>query len=415
MVGHLQEWWRLSTTSSGRVLLASFTLAFASSFGQTHFIGVFGPSLQAEFQIGRIEWTVIYMVGTLLSAALLMWTGTLMDRIALRTYALMVVAALILATGLVALVSTVAGLVVAIFFLRHAGQGLASHVGPVAVARHFSKNRGKAVAFVCCGFSVGEAFLPFLAVLAIAAYGWRATYGGIAVILILLLIPLIAWLLRDQRQVAGDPVARTSDPIAAPAAASIRAWTLRQVLGSTQFYLTLPAVTAPSMIVTALFFHQLEVADSKAWQASWITANYWVFAAGTVVAMFSSGQFIDRYSARRVLPIFLVPMGLGLIIVWQLANPLWAIPYLLFLGITSGIGYTAITSLLTEIYGPTNLGSIRALVETLSVFFSAIGPLIMALLMSAGLSVETICAVASLYVGLATIMLMRGLRLRQHS
>ena len=71
----------------------------------------------------------------------------------------------------------------AVFLLRQTGQGLASHTGTTATARHSGAHRGKAVALVSLGFAAGETALPLLAVLAVAAVGWRAAYGGAALVL----------------------------------------------------------------------------------------------------------------------------------------------------------------------------------------------------------------------------------------
>ena len=67
-----------------------FITAFGSSFGQTFFIGVLSPTIQTEFSLSHTEWGSIYLLGTLASALVLPWTGKQIDRIALRTYALLV-------------------------------------------------------------------------------------------------------------------------------------------------------------------------------------------------------------------------------------------------------------------------------------------------------------------------------------
>ena len=72
-------------------------MAFSSSFGQTYFIGVFGPELRAEFDLTHTAWGAIYMTGTLCSALVLPFTGKLIDRIDLRAYAGVVSVALALA------------------------------------------------------------------------------------------------------------------------------------------------------------------------------------------------------------------------------------------------------------------------------------------------------------------------------
>ncbi|MEE9210542.1 MAG: MFS transporter, partial [Kiloniellales bacterium] len=131
---------------------------------------------------------------------------------------------------------------------------------------------------------------------------------------------------------------------------------------------------------------------------------------GTVLASLAAGPLIDRITAVRVLPGFLAPMALGLLVIWGFERAVWALPYLFLLGLTSGIVFTAVTALWAEIYGVRHLGAIRSLVVSLSVLSSALGPLVMGALMDAGVSVETICGLFALYCVGATGLQMLGLR-----
>ena len=106
-----------------RFLAFGLIMTFGSCFGQTHFIGVFGPSIQAEFGLSHASWGTIYMVGTLMSAALLPFTGRWIDRIALRRYALLVCFALALACLVAAFAPSAWFLVIVVFLLRQTGPG----------------------------------------------------------------------------------------------------------------------------------------------------------------------------------------------------------------------------------------------------------------------------------------------------
>ena len=75
-------------STNRRLLGFGFVTALYSSFGQTYFIGIIGPHIQLEFGLSHTLWGMIYMIGTLGSAALLPWTGGLIDRFALRRYTL---------------------------------------------------------------------------------------------------------------------------------------------------------------------------------------------------------------------------------------------------------------------------------------------------------------------------------------
>ena len=171
----------------------------------------------------------------------------------------------------------------------------------------------------------------------------------------------------------------------------------------------LPAVLAPAFVSTALFFHNLEIAAVKGWSAAWMTGNYWIYAGGSILASLASGPLIDRITAARVLPAFLLPIVLGLLIVWAFDARFWVLPYLLLVGLTSGVGNTAVTSLWAEVYGVRHLGAIRSLAVSLMVFSSALGPLAMGALMDWDMSVESICVLMALYCVAATGLMLFAL------
>jgi MFS family permease len=370
-----------------------------------------------EFSLSHTSWSAIYMAGTLLSAAVLNWTGSQIDRLALKRYTSLVCIALVIAAAFMAQVPSAAWLVLAIFLLRQTGQGLASHIATTSMARYFDTDRGKAVGLAALGFAAGESLLPVAAVLGIAVLGWRASYGVAAVLLALCLLPAVWWLLRRHDARHRDHLERLARQDSAGGAgtgpdpgAAAPSWSRAEVLRHGAFYLLLPAVLAPSFISTALFFHHLELAAVKGWSAAWITGNYWVYALGTVLASLASGPLIDRITAVRVLPGFLMPMALGLALLWGFERALWVLPYLFLLGLTSGIAFTAVTALWAEIYGVRHLGAIRSLVVSLSVLSSALGPLVMGALMDAGVSIEAICGIFAIYCAGATGLQILGLR-----
>ena len=342
-----------------RFLSFGFVMLLGSSFGQTFFIGVFGPAVRAEFGLTHTSWSAIYMMGTLMSALVLPWTGQQIDRISLARYAAIVIVALAGAATFTALVPSALFLIAAIFLLRQTGQGLMSHTGSMAMARYFPKDRGKAVALASIGIAVGEATLPVLVVVAIAVVGWRATYGMAAVAVAVIVLPAVMWLLRghDVRHQAYEDQLRRQSQSGAESGGLSR----RDVLGDFRFYLLLPAASAPSLIATALFFHHLALAELKGWDATWFTGSYWIYALGSVFAVLASGPLIDRLTAVRVLPTFLLPLALALFLIWAFDNAWWAWAYLFLVGVTGGIAHTSLTALWAEVYGVKNLGAIKSL------------------------------------------------------
>jgi len=393
-----------------RFIAFGFVLALTSSFGQTYFIGVFGPSLQREFSLSHTAWSSIYLVGTLASAFLLPWSGKLIDRVDLRRYALAVT--LLLATACAFMASAVVGVVtltVAIFFLRQTGQGLASHVAVTTMARYYDEHRGRAIAVVTIGFGAGEAMLPVAGVFLIGAIGWRWSYGGIAVLMAIVVAPLVMWLLRGHEE-------RHRAHLAAPlldsgAGSPRRSWTRAQVLRDARFYLLLPGLLAPALIITALFFHHLTIADAKGWSHGWITGNYVVFAAASTATALGCGPIIDRVGGARLVPFMLLPLAAGLGVLAGFDHLLTVSAYFLLCGVSIGIAHTAVAALWAELYGVGHIGAIRSLVSALSVFASALGPITMGALMDADVQIGSALLLLAGYAMVGALLIALALRI----
>jgi MFS family permease len=401
-------------TSNRRFVAFGFLLAFASSFGQTYFVGIFGPAVQAEFSLSHTAWGTIYMIGTLASAAVLPWSGKYIDRIDLRQYTSVVCAFIAFACLFMSQVSSAVMLAVAIFLLRHSGQGLMSHTAITSMGRYFHAHRGRAIAIATLGFATGEALLPFAAVIAIAAVGWRWSYGLVGILLAVGLMPMVLWLLVGHDERHRVHIAQQSNK-EIDATASERGWTRAEVLRDIRFYLILPGTTAPSLILTAMFFHHLNLADAKGWSHVWITGSYGIYAVATILTSLVSGPLIDRLGAVRLVPFMLVPLAAGMVVVSLFDHPLTAWIYLILAGINVGIAHTAVSAMWAEIYGVTNLGAIRSVSTSLSVFASALGPVTVGGLMDLGVSIERTCLLFAAYTVTGTVLMVIALARSPHS
>ncbi|MGI9318007.1 MAG: MFS transporter [bacterium] len=394
--------------SHPRFLGFGFLLAFTSSAGQTYFIGIFGPEVREAFELSHTEWGFIYMVGTLCSAALLPWSGHLIDRFDLKIYTAAVVVGLVIACVVMSLTPGPLFLILSIFMLRQFGQGLSSHTAITSMARYMRENRGKAIAISSMGYSFGEATLPFVAVIVIAMIGWRSTYLLVAGC-VLGLLPVILVMLRgheERHQAHIEALALEAENDQQGTASKTR----REMLSEGRFYLLLPALLAPSYVATGLFFHHLTLADSKLWSGAWVTGNYWVYALCSISASLISGPLIDRFTAARVVRFYLVPMILALLLLVPAKHSAWVVPYMALIGINTGIYFTTFSSIWAELYGTRFIGSIKSLIGALGVLASALGPVSIGWLLDAGFSFEQICVLFACFCAVATVLLILGLR-----
>jgi predicted MFS family arabinose efflux permease len=184
---------------------------------------------------------------------------------------------------------------------------------------------------------------------------------------------------------------------AAESGASRVGWSRRQVLRDPRFYVLLPNYLAASFVGTGFFFHQVHLVESKGWDLSWFAATFVAYAIGQVVAALATGILVDRYNALRMMQFELLPIIVSLIALATLNDPLIAIIFMFFIGMTSGA--TAVThgAIWAEIYGVAHLGAIKALGSALMVLGSALSPPIMGWAIDAGVTMETIAIGCAIY------------------
>jgi sugar phosphate permease len=381
----------------GRLLGFGVLMTFCSSVGQTFFISLFSGEIRAAFALSDGDFGSLYAIGTLTSAAVLLWAGRLVDRLPLPVFAAAVLLLLGATCLLMGAVWNAGALVVALFGLRLFGQGLASHSAVVAMGRYFEAQRGRAVSVATLGHTLGEASLPAVAVAALALADWRQLWSGTAVILFAL-VPLVFLLLKGQR--ARDAAFHAERQ--GRGAGSDRA--LGAALRDPGLWLRLPALLASPFIGTGLIFHQVHLAATKGWPLSLMAGSFTVFAACSLATLLLTGPLVDRFGARRLVPVILVPLTLGCGILAAGDAPIVATLFMGLLGVTTGSGAVLLGALWAELYGVTHLGAIRAFATSAMVFSTGLAPAFMGLLIDHGLTMESIALGCAAYCLLASVV-----------
>ena len=373
-----------------RWLLAGALLTLASTFGQTYFIALFGSQIREAFSLSHGSFGLVYMLATLASAVTLVWLGQLADLMRLKTLGLATIAGLTVAAFSMGFASSWIWLAVTIYLLRLFGQGMMSHLAMTAMARWFNSHRGRALSVASLGHAVGEAILPGLAVVAMLYVGWRETWMLAAGILALVIAPVFYFLTKKERAV-GAVASKTSQ------LDGVLHWKRRQVLHDWLFYALLPGTLASSFIVTVVFFHQAFLVETKGWSMAIWGSFYPFFAASATVISLVVGWAVDRWSARQLLPVYLLPLGLALTIFAFGQSQATGLAGMIAIGASVGASQTLGSAMWAELYGTLHLGSIKALTAAGAVLASAIGPGLTGYLMDNAITLESILIAMAIY------------------
>lgn len=351
-----------------RWILGGFALTFFSSFGQTYFIAASIAEWQAAFALSHGEIGRLYMFATLASAACLPFLGKLVDVVPAHKAVLIVVPTLAFATLLAGYADRVWILVIAIFLLRLFGQGMMTHIALTATGKWFSASRGRAVSLVVLGHQGGEATLPLAFTTAALLFGYQAGWLAGTAALLFVGLPMAYFAYRSPRQPQAKDIAAEAD------GQSQRHWTRQETLRDPVFWMLLTGVLAPPFIGTTIFYHQNYMTTLNDWPPQLFAQSLLLLAGTTVVIALLAGAAIDRYSARALLPYFLLPLAAACFALSESGPPESLMVVMLLLGISYGFSSTLFGALWPEVYGTRHLGAIRSVVVAVAVVATAAGP-----------------------------------------
>ena len=353
--------------ANARWLAAGGLLTFSSAYGQTYFISIFAGEIRDTFALSHGAWGGIYTIGTLASAIVMIFAGSLTDRFRVRALGPIVLLALAGVCFAMATNPWVGLLPIIIFGLRLCGQGMMTQTAMVGMGRWFARSRGRANAIISMGYSAGEAVLPFVFVLIMGLIGWRGSWL-VAAALALLAIPVLRLLLQLERQ-PGTEIAQDES-----AGMFGRQWSRKDALSHWLFWIAALAVASPSTFGTAFFFQQVHLTEIKGWELASFVALFPLWSVMTISSSFAFGAIADRVGTAVVFPLTMIPAAVGFALA-GLGESLWAAAFaFITLGMMGGGMSTIGGAFWPEYFGTRHLGAIRAMGTSAMVFGSAVGP-----------------------------------------
>ncbi|MGY8748037.1 MAG: MFS transporter [Pirellulales bacterium] len=395
---------------NARWLLGGLLLTFFSSFGQTFFISLFSGEIRESFQLSDGEFGAIYMAGTLASAVTLVGLGKTLDRFSVSAVSLCVICALALACLGMSIVNSWLLLLVVIYALRLFGQGMMTHTSQTAIGRWYDADRGRAISLTSMGHQIGEALFPSVVLVLLGLYEWRIAWRICAVALVVVALPTIVLLMRVEHQPDIDPHQELEN--------KVPDWTRGQVIRDGVFWVLCLGILAPAFIGTSVFFHQVRIVESKGWSSSVFALSFLVLSMTTIFFTLVAGLLVDRYRARRILPAFLLPLGLACLVLSFGRTP-WSIyGFMFLLAISYGFSSAIFGTIWPETYGTGHLGAIRAVAVAAMVFASAIGPGITGWCIDRGIGFDfqlLVMAGYCLFAAMAMVAAVRILERRQQA
>ncbi len=376
-------------------LIVIFTTlgTLASLPGQTMGIGVFTDYLISNTNLNRMQISISYMIGTIISSLLIPISGRYVDifgtrimisvaGIGLGFSLLLLEKSLDLINFLVSILpeyysTLISLLVMTLIFLllRQFGQGLLAMVSRITLAKWFDRRRGLVSGisgiFVAFGFSGAPLFLNSI----IEDYGHSRS-----IVLMALFfgfgMAFLGWLFyRDNPEECGlvmdgyqNNLKEKKTKIVEPEI------NLKDALKTYNFWIFSLGLCSASLIITGFTFHISSIGDIAGLSRAEV---YSIFIPISFISMIShlvAGWASDRMPLKYILMVMLFGLSMGCFGVLNLENPFFKILLIVGFGLQGGIWPCLMTVSWPRFFGRKYLGSISGAVMGAQVFSSAIGP-----------------------------------------
>jgi MFS family permease len=302
----------------------------------------------------------------LLAGFLAPFAGFLVER--LRPRLMMIIGCFILGAGLIVYSQASSAMMV---YLSHALLGISLGfvgvlVNTVLVSGWFSRNRGLALGIVLTGTSFGGVLVPQIATPLTAAYGWRFSMVTVSLVVWLVLLPAVAFLVKDPPTLA---VADTS-----AIAEELHGYSLPQAIQTPFFWifsLCAALVFYALFVVTQqlnLYLQSPKVGFSPS-EAAGVQSLLFLLS---IIGKFAYGFLADKFTAIRVLLISVTTMFFSTLAFLSLDEVTVYVFAALF-GLNYGGTFVLLQLLIADYFGQKEYGKILGAITVIETMGGAAG------------------------------------------
>jgi MFS family permease len=353
------------------VVVASVVMV-ATLPGRTQGLGLITEPMLRDLRLDRIVYANINLWATLMGAAACLPFGWVLDRFGLRWTTAVVT---LLLSAVVWQMSAHAGAVAALFLLvfatRALGQSALSVASITAVGKSFDRSVGLAMGVYSVLLSVLFAGAFTYIGWVVRTSGWRTAWAQVGLALAVVVAPMVLLLFRN-------PTASTTSALSRPGDDTEIGLTLRAALGTPAFWVFGLGTSLFGLVSSGLgLFNEAVLAERGFDQKTYHTFLA-VTALIALIGQFGCGWLTLRWSMQRLLGVAMLTYAValaGLPLLHSYAQ-LWIFATLL--GLSGGMITVIFFAVWRQAFGVAHLGWIQGAAQMLTVFASAIGPLLFA-------------------------------------
>lgn len=356
----------------GWYVAGALFFAMFLSIGLRQGFGIFVEPWQREFGVGVATISVAASIGWFINGAGQVLMGWLIDRVGGRLVVSGAALLLGAAVALMAAVNSVFALIVVYGLLMSlASAGLAGGPPGAVVVRWFRRKRGAAMSLLTSGGSLGGLLLvPFLTYLFLWT-SWRSAWLIGGALVLLLGVPLLYLVLRDDPaelglQPDGGTAAGAAGSAAAAAAASAGPLLARRwpdAFRSAPMWQLSAAYWVCGVTTASISVHYVRWAVAEGITPATAALAFGLLSGINAVGVLLIGPLSDRVPRKTLLGVVYLIRGVAFLLLVILPGPaaLWGF------AVVGGASWLATvpltTSLAADVYGVRHLGTLAGLIN----------------------------------------------------
>jgi len=363
----------------GWTVLLMAALAMVGTLpGRTQGLGLVTEPLLRDLGIGRVDYAQLNLWATLIGSVFALGIGRFIDRLGTRVVLTIVTIGLGIVVVMMSGVQGFWSLAVAVTLTRGLGQSALSVISIAMVGQWFVRRIDMAMAVYSIVLSIGF-MIAFPVVGAIVqSRDWRAAWLSIGVSLLLVLAPL-SWLLvrRNPESMGllpdGDEV-RGAGP-SGPADDGVP-W--QTALSTPAFWLFAIGAALYGLVASGIGLFNESILAERGFGANVYYQTLVVTALTALIGNFGGGWLAQRTSLPMLLSVSLFVLALGVGALPHVSSIAHVMTWATAMGLGGGLVTVLFFSVWPRVYGRRHLGSIQGVAQAVTVFASAVGPLLLA-------------------------------------
>jgi len=366
--------------------------------GRTQGLGLITEPLLVDLHIDRVSFAAINLWATLIGSLFCIPCGRLVDRFGSRAVLTIVIAALAATILGMSATSGWMPLAVTITLSRGLGQSALSVVSLTLVGKWFGRGLNYAMGIYALLVAIGFiAAFPSVGG-AVLAFGWRAAWSGVGWTLLLAVTP-IAWIFTrngpEDRGLEFDG----ERPDDATAAADM---TVFEALRTRAFWVFALSSSMFGLVYSGIALFNQSILEQRGFDASVYHTVLVISTMLGLAANFAGGWLASRWPIQRLMGLGMAALGCALVVLPLVRTFTDVVGYGAVMGIAGGIITVVFFSVWGKVYGRRHLGKIQGCAQMMTVFASAIGPLLLAK------TLERTGSYNSIFYGLALVVIGLG-------